>query len=52
MEFDKIEIQGKIGKLHFSYCPNCKKYLVFLNKDTITCDNCRKKYEVEFSDEC
>lgn len=46
MEIKLLEVTGKIGQLYFSNCPNCKKYIVNIKKDTVTCPNCRKKYNL------
>lgn len=51
MEIEILEVSGKIGKLYFSNCPNCKKYIVNIKGDAITCPKCRKKYRVQYSEE-
>lgn len=48
MELQEIEVNGKIGKLYFSNCPNCKKFIVNIKEDTVVCLNCRKKYRVQY----
>ena len=51
MEMEILKVNKKIGKLYFSNCPNCKKYIVNIKNDTVTCTNCRKKYEVQYPEE-
>lgn len=48
MELEILRVEGKMGKLYFTNCPNCKKYIVNIKCDTVTCSNCRKKYKVEY----
>lgn len=48
MEIERLEVEGKIGKLYFSHCPNCKKYIAIIKSNTVTCPNCRNKYEIEY----
>lgn len=51
MEMEILEVRGKIGKLYFSNCPSCKKYIVNIKEHTVTCSNCRKKYRVQYPEE-
>lgn len=51
METELLKVNGKIGNFYFSYCPNCKKYIVNIKTDTITCSNCRKKYCIQYPEE-
>ena len=51
MEMEILKVDGKIGLLYFSHCPNCKKLIVNIKEDTVTCSNCRKKYKVEYPEE-
>lgn len=48
MEIEILKVEGKIGKLYFSHCPNCKKYIVNIKRNVITCPNCRNKYQIEY----
>lgn len=48
MEIGRVKVNGKIGKLYFGYCPNCRMYLVFTRDDSITCNKCRSKYIIEY----
>lgn len=51
MELEELKVTGKIGLLYFSKCPNCKKFIINIKDDTVTCVNCRKKYKVEYPEE-
>lgn len=51
MEMEVLEVGGRIGQLYFSNCPNCKKFIVNVKDDTVTCPNCRKKYKVQYPEE-
>lgn len=51
MEIELLKVGGKFGQLYFSNCPNCKKYIVNVKEDTVTCPNCRKKYRVQYPEE-
>lgn len=48
MDSKIIKVDGKIGKLYFVQCPDCKKFIVFTREDTVTCFNCKKKYKVQY----
>lgn len=51
MEIETLTIDGKTGQTYYSHCPNCRKFLVPIKKDTITCPNCKKKYIVQYPEE-
>lgn len=53
MEIEFLKLEGKLGKLYFSHCPNCNKYIIIGkgNTETIVCSNCRRKFRIEFSEE-
>lgn len=48
MEIEVLEVSGKIGQLYFSNCLSCKKFIINIKADTVTCPNCRKKYKVQY----
>lgn len=51
MELEILKVGGKIGQLYFSHCPNCKKIIINIKENAVTCPNCRKKYEVQYPEE-
>ncbi len=51
MEMKIVKVDGKIGPAYFSRCPDCKKVIINIKEDTVTCPNCRKKYKVEYPEE-
>lgn len=45
---DVLKVGGKIGKLYFSVCPNCKKHIVNTEETTVICSSCKKEYKVQY----
>lgn len=51
MVIEFLEVNKKIKGSYISKCPKCKKYIINIKEDTVTCPNCRKKYIIQYPEQ-